>query len=104
MTLEIFLIGILAVSVLTGLFTEGIKKTLEDLGRECKAKNLLAGSVAAVLALLISAGYLILTETVLNEKMAVYLIALILLSWLCAMVGYDKVIQAICQITGAKGE
>lgn len=30
----------------------------------------------------------------------VYLIALTLLSWLSAMVGYDKVIQAILQIRG----
>ena len=30
--------------------------------------------------------------------MAVYLIALVFLSWLSAMVGYDKVMQAISQI------
>ena len=45
----------------------------------------------------IDTGYMILTETLMNEKMAVILIALVLLSWLCAMVGYDKVIQAISQ-------
>lgn len=39
-----------------------------------------------------------------NEKMAVYLIALVLLSWLCAMLGYDKVIQAITQIRNGQAE
>ena len=46
---------------------------------------------------LVSAGYLVITETAFNLKMAVYLIALVLLSWLAAMVGYDKVIQSITQ-------
>ena len=41
-------------------------------------------------------------EAQLNAKMAVILIALVLLSWLCAMVGYDKVMQAISQIKIAK--
>lgn len=33
-----------------------------------------------------------------KAMMAVYLIALVLLSWLASMVGYDKVIQAIAQL------
>lgn len=37
-------------------------------------------------------------ETQINDKMAVYLIALVLLSWIASMVGYDKVIQAIAQL------
>lgn len=39
-----------------------------------------------------------------NAKMAVYLIALVLLSWLASMVGYDKVIQAITQCKKYKEE
>ena len=38
------------------------------------------------------------TDAMLTDKMAVMLIALVLLSWLCAMVGYDKVMQAITQV------
>ena len=38
------------------------------------------------------------TDALLNSKMAVMLIALVLLSWLCAMVGYDKVMQAVTQM------
>ena len=101
MSVELFLLAMMAVSVMTGLFTEGIKKALEDFGRPYKA-NILAGCVAIALAALVSAGYIIITETAFNEKMAVYLIALILLSWLCAMVGYDKVIQGIAQIRKEK--
>lgn len=52
----------------------------------------------------IHAGYIILTEAQINAKMAVYLIALVLLSWLASMVGYDKVIQAITQCKKYKEE
>lgn len=103
MSLEMFLIALLAVSVITGLFTEAIKKTLDEMGWSYKS-NLLAGCVAVILSCLVASGYMILTETMLNEKMAVYLIALVLLSWLCAMVGYDKVIQAITQIRGGQAK
>lgn len=96
MTLEIFLSGLLIVSVLTGLVTEAIKKWLQERGRTYHA-NAMAGYVAAGLSVLIGAAYIILTEVAINAQMAVYLIALTLLSWLAAMVGYDKVIQAIAQ-------
>lgn len=97
MSVDIFLFLMLAVSVLTGLFTEAIKKVLDSLGMKCNT-NLMSGAVATVLAVCVDAGYIIMTDTALNDKMAVMLIALILLSWLCAMVGYDKVMQAITQV------
>lgn len=97
MNLEIFLTLLLAVSILTGLTVEAIKEVLKELERPYKA-NILAGLVAVVLSVLVMAGYVTLVDAVINSKMAVYLIALVLLSWLSAMVGYDKVIQAITQI------
>jgi VIT1/CCC1 family predicted Fe2+/Mn2+ transporter len=97
MTLEVFLVGLLIVSTLTGLFTEGIKKLLQERNKTYYA-NALAGYVAVALSVLVGAAYIILTEAALNAQMAVYLIALVLLSWLSAMVGYDKVIQTIAQL------
>lgn len=85
------------VSILTGLVTEGVKKLLEE-AEETYRANLLAGGVAVALSLLAGAGYTILMDAQINSKMAVWLIALVLLSWLSAMVGYDKVIQAIAQL------
>lgn len=98
-THEIFLLGLLLVSILTGLFTEAVKGWLRerDVGYY---SNALAGYIAVILSILVSVGYLILTETAFNAKMAVYLISMMLLSWLGAMVGYDKVIQAISQFEG----
>ena len=95
MTLEYFLLLLMIVSIFTGLVTEGIKKLLEESKKTYKA-NFLAGGVAVVLSVLV--GNIILMDAQINSKMAVYLIAMILLSWLSAMVGYDKVIQSLGQI------
>ena len=96
MSLEVFLLGLLIVSTLTGLFMEAIKKWLDERGTKYYS-NALAGYVAIGLSIAVGIAYIILVGAVLNAQTAVYLIALILLSWLCAMVGYDKVMQAIAQ-------
>lgn len=101
MTLERFLFILFAISVLTGLATEALKKILSEKKKEYSA-NLIAGILAVVISLFTVSGYIILTESVINEKMAVYLIALVFLSWLSAMIGYDKVVQAIMQIKNTK--
>ena len=93
----VLLLLLMIVSIFTGLVTEGIKKLLEESKKTYKA-NFLAGGVAVALSLLVGVGYIILMEAQINSKMAVYLIALVLLSWLSAMVGYDKVIQSLGQI------
>lgn len=103
MTFEIFLLGLLVVSVLTGLFTEAIKKWLQERDKKYYP-NALAGYVAVGLSIAIGIAYVIVTGAAINAQMAVYLIALVLLSWLCAMVGYDKVIQAISQFKTYKKE
>lgn len=96
MTNELFLLCLLIVATMTGLVTEAIKKYLQELDKTYRS-NILAGTVAAVLSVAVGVAFLILTEAAFNSKMAVYLIALVFLSWLSAMVGYDKVIQTITQ-------
>lgn len=91
-----FLLILLIVSTLTGLFTEAIKKWLQERNKNYYA-NALAGYVAVALSVVVGAAYIILTQAALNAQMAVYLIALVFLSWLSAMIGYDKVVQAISQ-------
>lgn len=101
MNMTTFLLLLLIVSTLTALFTQGIKVVLNEKQKKYSS-NTLAGVVAAVLAIAVGIAYIIITETAINAALAVYLIALVLLSWLSAMVGYDKVIQAIAQFK--KGE
>ncbi len=100
MSLEFLFIALLAVSILTNLTVEGIKKLWVD--KENYSLNVLAATVSVVLSVAISAGYLIWTETMINARIAVELISLAYLSFLVSTNGYDKVVQAIRQIKEAK--
>lgn len=97
MNFEIALMLLLVVATMTGLVTEAVKKVLQE-GNISYKPNLLAGLVAVALSVGVGAAYIVLTETALTAQMGVYLIALVFLSWLSAMVGYDKVVQTISQI------
>lgn len=103
MNMETFLMLLMVVSVFTGLFTEAIKMCLDYI-KVNFASNILAGAVAVVLSALVSTAYMLLAEIAYTDKMMVYLIALVLLSWLSAMVGYDKVVQALTQFKNTKEE
>lgn len=99
MNIEIILVGLLIVSTFTGLLTEAMKKYLSDFG--CKYKpNVLAGAAAVIVSVLIEMSYVIMTDTVVNSHVVVTGVILGILSWIAAMVGYDKVVQTIAQISG----
>ena len=96
MNLQTFLLGLLISSTLTSLATEGVKKILTE-----KKKNYYANTLAGVVSLIVSAAigvsYVLMNNMEFTMSIIVTIIALIFMSWLCAMVGYDKVIQAISQ-------
>lgn len=96
MTLEVFLMLLMVVSIFTSLVVEGIKKFVGE--KYNASSNLVAGIVAIVLGVVVGVFYCILAEIAFSTTIIIILIALVFLSWLCAMVGYDKVIQAITQI------
>lgn len=96
-SLQIFMMGLVAVSVLTTLTTQAIKK----LARECGGKissNILASIVSVVIAVLLGVAYAVTREIDVNVQYVICVIALAFLGWLCGMNGYDKVKQAIKQI------
>ena len=96
MTSDVFLILLFVISSLTGLAVEAIKRILKKISKTYRS-NIIAGVSSVVISIGISAAYIIFTDAVMNDKMAVYLIALVFLSWLCSMLGYDKVKQTIMQ-------
>lgn len=96
MTLEVFLMLLLVVSVFTSLTVEAIKKFIGE--KYSASSNIVAGITSVVLGTVIGAFYCILAEVAFTSQLVIILIALVFLSWLCAMVGYDKVIQAITQL------
>ena len=90
-TFDVFLMGLMVVSVLTSLTTEAIKKLLTEHNAKYHA-NTLAAIVSAVLSIAVGACYIVVTGISFNAQIIVCLVALMFVSWLCAMVGYDKVI------------
>ena len=95
-SMETFLFGLMIISALTSLVTEGVKKLLAERNITYYANTLVA-IVSVVLSVAISIGYIVLAGMTFTSQTVVYTVALVVLSWLCAMVGYDKVIQAISQ-------
>lgn len=94
--LETFLLGLLITSTFTGLATEAVKNVLNEHNVNYRA-NTLAGLVALVISICVGVGYGVLNNMTITPQLIVYLVALVFMSWLCAMVGYDKVVQAISQ-------
>lgn len=91
------IIGLLIISTLTGLFTEGTKKLL-DSKSITYASNVIATIWSIVTAVFVFLFYILYTSTAISGIVMLELIAVCGLSWLCAMLGYDKVVQAITQI------
>lgn len=93
---EVFLIGMFAVSTLTGLVTEAIKLILAEHNVKYYS-NTLSGIVALVLSVVVGICYVIFMDIGFSAQIIVSLVALVFGSWLGAMVGYDKVVQIISQ-------
>ena len=98
MTIEVFPTMLLVCSILTTLTVEAIKKMFTN--GESRKANIVAAVVAIVLAAAIAIIYAIMFAVTVDAQYIVMIIALCFLSWLCSMLGYDKVVQAIAQITG----
>lgn len=97
-TTETFLLCLLLESTFTSLVTEAIKKILIEHNRSFKS-NTLAGITSAVLSLLVGVGYIVISKAEITASLFVFVAALMVLGWLSAMIGYDKVVQTIRQFT-----
>lgn len=93
-SLDMFLFGLMAVSTLTGLVTEAIKKIMTEHNRTYHA-NTIAGIVAVILSIVTGVVYIILNDITFSASVIVYLVMLTVCSWLGSMIGYDKVIATI---------
>ena len=100
MTTTTFLMLLSSFSVLSGLVTEGIKKLISD--KANMSYNIIALVVALVIGGAGSAVYYQLNAIPFNIDNIIYLVLMGLASGLCSMVGFDKIKQAIEQITSKK--
>ena len=102
-SLHVFMLGVLITSTMTGLATEAIKKILAEYSKNYYA-NTLAGIVSVILSVAIGVGYMMISGISFTSQSIIYLVALVFISWLCAMVGSDKVVQTISQFKTASAE
>lgn len=94
---EGFLLLLMICASMTTLITEAVKKTLADV-KKSVPNNILAGTVSVITSGGVSAGWIILKNIELTPETWVCIVALVILSWLCAMLGYDKVKQTLGQL------
>lgn len=98
-TMETFMTGVLGVCIATNLTTEVIKM----LAGERKLNwNIVSFAVALVLSVAVSAGYVVTNGVVMTAQLGVVIVAFVYVSWLCAMLGYDKVKEAFTQFKTPK--
>lgn len=99
MTVEMFLILLTIFSVVTSLFTQAVKKVLDDMG-EAYASNIVVLVVAVIVGGLGTAAYYLLAGYQWNACNITSIFLMMGANWLGAMVGYDKIKQAITQFKG----
>lgn len=94
--LQFFVTALVIMSAVVGLATEAVKMILDERNIKYYA-NTLAGIVSLVMSSAAGIAYVVLTGTAFTGPAIVGIITFVFMSWLCAMVGYDKVIQTIAQ-------
>ncbi len=83
-------------AAVSSLVTEAIKKILGD--TRVISADLLTAIVSVATAILVCIGYIILNAITITPQVIVYLVIVIVGSWLAATLGYDKVVETIGKI------
>ena len=97
MTVETFLSLLTILAVITGLLTEGVKKMLDE--AEVKyASNIVVLVVSVIVGGFGTILFYSYTGTAWTSLNITNIFLMIIANWLVAMIGYDKVVQAIKQI------
>ena len=96
MDVTMFLFLLTAFAVLSSLITEGIKNIAKD------KENLPTNIVALIVSLLVggvgTGTYYMLNAIPFNTNNIIYMVLLGFANGLCAMVGYDKLMQSLSQL------
>lgn len=96
MDFETFLMLLAAMSVATSLVTEAVKACLDSLGFKY-ASNIVVLVVSILVGGLGTHIFYVMADISMNTVNTIYIFLMVAANWLVAMVGYDKVMQAIEQ-------
>lgn len=100
MTVPTFLALLLGFSIVTGLVVEAIKKLIND--KENISYNIIALITALIIGVVGSAIFYLFSNVPFTTNNVICMVLMGIASALVSMVGYDKVCQAIAQLTGGK--
>lgn len=101
MTFETFLILLTILSVVTSLFTEGIKHILDSFKVEY-ASNIVVLFVSVIVGGVGTVLFYLFNDYAWTTLNIICIFLMVAANWLGAMVGYDKIMQAIKQIMNSK--
>lgn len=93
MTITIGSFILLVCSLMTGLITEAIKNMVT-----VDKPNIVAAVVSVIVGIAIPVGYILVNNLPFDTTAVLYTISIVVLSWLCSMLSYDKVIQTLSQL------
>lgn len=99
MTVETFLILLTFFAIVTSFVTQAVKKVLDD-SDKTYASNIVVLVVAVIVGGLGTATYYFLGGYQWNAQNITSIFLMMVANWLGAMVGYDKIKQAITQFKG----
>ncbi len=99
MTVQLFLVMFTIGSLISSLLTEAIKRWFANQEKEVSA-NMLAAINSVVIGIIGTVIYYILKGIPFNLVNITCMILMTAAIWVASMVGYDKVMQLIAQITG----
>lgn len=93
MTISIGSFILMICSIMTGLIVEAIKKMVH-----VDKPNILAAIVSVIIGIAVPVGYIMANNLSFDTTAFLYIVSIVVLSWLCSMLGYDKVMQTIAHI------
>lgn len=99
MTINVFLVLLTAFSIITSLFTEAVKTFLDSLNLKY-ASNIVALYCAMLVGGLGMMIFYVFTDAEVTMANSICIFLMMFANWLVAMLGYDKVKQAIMQLKG----
>ncbi len=97
MTFEVFMMLVFAFSIITSLFVESGKKFLDSL-KVNYASNILVFCVAVLVGGFGTSFFYMWNDIAFTATNIISIFLMICANWLVAMLGYDKVMQAITQL------
>ncbi len=103
MDVTLFMVLLTIGSVASSLLTQAIKKTYEN-ANKTYSSNMIALVNAAIVGGCGTIAVFIYKSMPLNPKNIVFLLMMVIATWVSCTIGYDKVIQTIAQLKANDGK